>query len=312
MDNTKPRVVLVVKRRKPKLSTNTRTTIERKPTCDRPWGLPRATRTRSSSRLSETSPRKMDNNQLLMDGVVDPEQKGDDSFPGDLHDSEDEFVQNLPSDTMLVFQNLLVNRAISIPVQHCEEPNAMIPAVLDAFLPPNEELNAHLYKDILPLLSTASRHEVTSSSIRVYIRLTDYQRAVRAILPPSQSWFVDHVGDYKSTRISKQFFQKYYHGNDISSALKSLVQHEVILPISSEDDCYQLWLPKWPLVIKAFREASQKVMSCLKRSYQKERSLSALRQPYSPISTSLVVDWLVFNGHVAKVERPSGTFVKLV
>lgn len=75
---------------------------------------------------------------------------------------------------------------------------------------------------------------------------------------------------------------------------------------------FQLWLPSWGLVVRAWQKAATQLLAHLKRSHYKERSYQSLVSSNGPIPGDLVVEHLVSQGRVVKVERPSGTFVKLV
>lgn len=74
---------------------------------------------------------------------------------------------------------------------------------------------------------------------------------------------------------------------------------------------FQLWLPSWGLVVRAWEKTTTQLLAHLKRSHYRERSYQSLLGRNGPIPADLVLEHLVSQGRVVKVERPSGTFVKL-
>lgn len=96
----------------------------------------------------------------------------------------------------------------------------------------------------------------------------------------------------------------------IDKVLEVLQNMQVLLP-SRQHRAYQLWLPEWGTVLKAWQKAQTNLLANLKRSYHGERSVTSLNQPYSPIPTGILMEWLKTQGIVYEVERPSGTFLRL-
>lgn len=95
---------------------------------------------------------------------------------------------------------------------------------------------------------------------------------------------------------------------------------------------FQLWLPSWGAVSTSFQRSSAQLLAALRRSQYKERSASwldqrtfhkptsnrgtknsnSLRRQLTAIPFEVLLEHLVSQGRVVRVNRPSGTFVKLV
>jgi hypothetical protein len=136
-----------------------------------------------------------------------------------------------------------------------------------------------------------------------------------------QQWFVRHLCDWTTVVIAKTSIAESFQRDPLSkwnlpTLLDSLVHAKLLLPTrqhhNNQQDGYILWLPSWGTVLKAWNTACNQVLANLRRSYYKELSRASLNQPYSPIPTTLVIDWLVSTGQVQFIERPSGLFVKLI
>jgi hypothetical protein len=182
-----------------------------------------------------------------------------------------------------------------------------------------------------------------NSDIQVLMRLQDYECAVRHIIAAVEessrdsmesavNWFVKHLKHWKTPIITEADFERVWsiknNHNDSSATnsmkcsleetLSTLCKYQVLMACRqstssySSSTSYQLWLPTWGImVLDAWNTARRKLVRCLKQSHYKERSEQALQQPYSPIPTSILIDWLEDQGCVERVERASGTFVKL-
>jgi hypothetical protein len=98
---------------------------------------------------------------------------------------------------------------------------------------------------------------------------------------------------------------------------------------------YQLWLPGWGTAVTSFQRAAAQLLAALGRSRCKERpaawlaqktwgrptatsggsivtgSSSSARRPWTAVPSEAVVEHLVSQGRVARVDRPSGAFVRL-
>mmetsp|Transcript_32834 Transcript_32834/g.79824 ORF Transcript_32834/g.79824 Transcript_32834/m.79824 type:complete len:466 (-) Transcript_32834:343-1740(-) len=76
---------------------------------------------------------------------------------------------------------------------------------------------------------------------------------------------------------------------------------------------FQLWLPTWGQVLKAWSDGRRQIVQLLARAPKKELSkmniLKKNRHPY--ISTQFLLDDLVRQGKVQITDRPFGSFVKL-
>lgn len=80
------------------------------------------------------------------------------------------------------------------------------------------------------------------------------------------------------------------------------------------EESYSLWLPNLGLLLKAWYEARQQVVGLLQRAPGKEVSQKNLLQKnrHASISTPFILQDLQEQGLIQLVERPFGTFVKLV
>ena len=82
--------------------------------------------------------------------------------------------------------------------------------------------------------------------------------------------------------------------------------------LSQKDAHYYMWLPQWALVLKAWKEAKTQLIALLKRNKETSK-MNLLRQNrHSHISTQFLLNELVYRGVVTIIERPFGSFVKLV
>jgi Serine-threonine protein kinase 19 len=97
----------------------------------------------------------------------------------------------------------------------------------------------------------------------------------------------------------------------VLSKLQSLQLLRSLPTIHSRTN-FQLWLPSWGLVVRAWQKSTTQLLAHLKRSHYKERSYQSLVSRNGPIPGELVVEHLVSQGRVVKVPRPTGTFVQLV
>jgi hypothetical protein len=107
-----------------------------------------------------------------------------------------------------------------------------------------------------------------------------------------------------------------------SSALESWLRQcqtecNVLRVADSTHTAYQWWLPAWgAMVVPAFARAAQRVVRLLKQTTPQRqlslRNVTTKLQPRSPISiANLVLPWLVSQGIVQCISRPSGMFVQL-
>jgi len=158
--------------------------------------------------------------------------------------------------------------------------------------------------------------EATASFLMVR---EDYEKIARIGVHGNEAqeavdWFLRHLPDWSGRWITRQTIEQ-VHQNDpllrpIEQTLKVLKDHGLIM-LRVNVDGFQLWLPDWGKVLLHWNKAESSLLAHIKRSYHKERSLQSCEQKYSPIPTALVISWLVFDGQIASLERPSGTFLKL-
>lgn len=210
----------------------------------------------------------------------------------------------------------------------------------------SRELQELLQSNTLRKLSaTTTTTATTTSSLTVLIPTAQYIRACRdATLEAAANtddatvavdWFVHHLSDWTRTQISEAEFQQSYATDPIFSieaagrrqrwtldrVLQTLLSvqllmasyHNIGATAATTTTMYQLWLPTWGMVLKAWEKCRSRLMQQLQRSAYKELSIHSLQQQqYSPIPTNIMVEWLVANNQVVVVQRPSGKFVKLL
>ena len=81
---------------------------------------------------------------------------------------------------------------------------------------------------------------------------------------------------------------------------------------SHQDVHYYMWLPQWAVTLKAWKEAKTQLIGLLARSKEMSK-MNLLRQNrHSHISTQFLLNELVYRGVVTVIERPFGSFVKLI
>jgi hypothetical protein len=170
-------------------------------------------------------------------------------------------------------------------------------------------------------LSSPSRGEATP--LQIILFTSDYERAVRDSVvneatATATEWLLAQLAHLTSQRIARGDFEERWSKSplqkigqqNLEHVLAILVRQQVLLG-SPLEGTYQLWLPSWGLVLKAWEKARKLVVLQLKRSSYKERSIQALEQTYSPISTSLLLTWMESVGQVEMIERPAGKYVRL-
>jgi Serine-threonine protein kinase 19 len=97
-----------------------------------------------------------------------------------------------------------------------------------------------------------------------------------------------------------------------------LQRHQFILAASKDHTTFQLWLPGWgSSVLLTLLQTEKDVLSFLRRSRAKERSLSSLLERMPQHSSAIpieavVIPYLVAQGYVQRIARPSGLFLKLL
>jgi hypothetical protein len=261
------------------------------------------------------------------------------------------WVQNgAPSDTLLAIQSfgMRPETSLAIPISSYQTP-PVVRGILDSQLYPvlqdDTVGDTAVSLEIQELIMAGSICKLSaplagkkSQSLSILLLTSDYQRAVQDAverhngLSAVASWFVHSGKDWTTSRISLQDLETSYnhHGdggdanaNDkyllisrqysLQQVLRELLRIQVLLPCHSTNT-YQLWLPEWGTVLKAWERASTNLLRFLGRSQRQERSeQSMLKQdPYSPIPRHLVLNWLTAHGRVQVVERPYGKFVQLV
>lgn len=198
--------------------------------------------------------------------------------------------------------------------------------------------------------SASSLPHAASAPFIVYLSTADYVRGVYAAAAVGSvssnvadeertaavDWFVRHLKVWTASRIALADVKKAWKADPpvatpaastAASAKGSLLSSEqnlvrwlqdcqILLAASADHDAYQLWLPGWGgAVLPAFFKAVQDALVYLKQSSYKERSMESIqrRLSRSPIpAKGLLIPWLVAQGHVLRIVRPSGPFLKLI
>jgi hypothetical protein len=330
LDNAQPisksKIVVVFKRRKQKIN-NRQATV-------------RILQQKSSSRkrgLPSIQPTK-----VLAQAAAAAAQETRNSITTDEFD--DITADEIPCDTLLVIRGLQesANSYLTIPLQSSPFLRAVLECQVYACLQQqSSELQDLLDSQGLVRLRACSHPGMTDDILSVLLTATDYERGVRDAqqrwLLQSQSpiddhmsavvdWFLRHVKDWSGrSNITEEALQEAYESDPLavrktatssgqspplSQVIDSLQRLQVLLP-SHHHAAYQLWLPEWGTVLKAWQKSRTQLLAHIKRSYKEERSVVSSNQQYSPIPTPVLIEWLKCQGIVHTVERPSGTFLRL-
>jgi len=262
----------------------------------------------------------------------------DDTAATEADDEFDTMLASLPNDCALGIQALQQNTdtCVSIPIP--SDTGNYIKGVLELHL--YRQLHADdsrgdtaVSRELADLLATNTIRKLSSPSrelnpLQVILFATDYERAARnTILRDSSSsssssneaateWMMRQLPHLTGQRIAYADLQRRWSvdsvmgGQTLDRVLETLTRQQLFL-LAPMERSYQLWLPTWGVVLQAWETARKKALMNLKRSSYKERSLSAMQQKYSPISTTLLLDWMESIGQVELIDRPAGKFVRL-
>jgi hypothetical protein len=326
--DSKSKTVIVVKRRKQKIINRQATVTIQQKSSSRKRGLP------------SIQPK------VLAQAAAAAQEKKEGSSTDEFDDIA---VEGIPCDTLLVIRGLQesANSYLTIPLQSSPFLRAVLECQVYACLQQqSSELQDLLDSQGLVRLRACSHPGMTDDILSVLLTATDYERGVRDAyqrwLMQSQSpidhmsaivdWFLRHVNDWSGRfTITEEDLQEAYERDPLavlqkatnrgqsplqkqspplSQVIDSLQRLQVLLP-SHHHAAYQLWLPEWGTVLKAWQKARTQLLAHIKRSYKGERSVASSMQQYSPIPTPLLIEWLKCQGIVLIVERPSGTFLRL-
>ena len=100
----------------------------------------------------------------------------------------------------------------------------------------------------------------------------------------------------------------------VDDAIQFLVHLNLLLPCGWSHESYQVWYPTWPLVLQTWTQTSQRLVTLLKQSYYKEKSLVSIQKSLgrrSPIPIWLLLQYLETRGMVKMTNKPSGPFIQL-
>lgn len=240
------------------------------------------------------------------------------------------------NEAMMLVESLIVDPAsrIALPLP-AETSDAEVFGVLECQLYDRLDIEDRegscVSHDIARLLTQNRLRKLASQpsavhGVAVLLRTSDYVRAVWSATRHHDGrtevvewWLTRVIPTMTSERVTEDHveacWQKHPMPERVGAILTELQRIQVLLPCSvasASRALYQLWLPNWGTVLKAWHVASTKLLAHLKRSRYGERSLSSCLQPHSPIPTRLVVDWLASQDKVRVVTRPAGKFVQIV
>lgn len=272
----------------------------------------------------------------LATAVVEEKEKEDVSGATSAFDDDDNdavLFANLACDTLLAIQSLQRSNetSLEIPLAGGSTIRGVLECQIyerfgDSSQQINQEFDELLKTNTLRQLCSSFQHSA-DRVVTVFILAEDYVRALRAIANGDEygkvvvDWFVEQLNQWTKSRLAVVDFEDAWKNNadcvgTASKAMRWLQDHQILLAASLDHESYQLWLPEWgSAVLPAFFKATTSSLAFLKSSSYKERSvLSVVRRlSSSPIPvTNVLIPWLVAQGHVQRVERPSGDFVKLV
>ena len=172
--------------------------------------------------------------------------------------------------------------------------------------------------------SSHHHHQRDAPLLQVLVWTSDYMQAARNTIQPERplshkatEWMLRQLphltgqdplpyADWQA-----QWRQDPLTGTSLDAVLDQLSKHQQLLLPFPMEQSYQLWLPTWGVVVQAWQTARQKAVAHIQRSSYKERSMRSMQQPYSPISTRLLLDWMQEIGQVEIVDRPADKFVRL-
>lgn len=82
---------------------------------------------------------------------------------------------------------------------------------------------------------------------------------------------------------------------------------------SHQENHFYLWLPQWAIALKAWHDARKQLVAIIARAGKETSKMNLLRKNrHSYISTNFLLQDLIYRGKVTIIERPFGSFVKLV
>ena len=246
-----------------------------------------------------------------------------------VDDPFDTLLASLPNDCALGIQSLQQNADTSIAIPIPSDTGNYIKGVLELHLHRQMQHDGSrgdtaVSRELADLLACHTVRKLSSPSreinpVQVIVFAADYERAARKNnMEPSSDeteWMMRQLPHLTGHRIAYADLRERWHvdavtGQTLDRVLEILTRQQLLL-LSPLEQSYQLWLPTWGVVLQAWETSRKKALMNLKRSSYKERSLSAMQQKYSPISTVLLLDWMESIGQVELIDRPAGKFVRL-
>lgn len=275
----------------------------------------------------------------------DQQQQDNDMFALDA--TQEAVFQSLPSDTLLVIQTLQSNpqTCLSIPLLNGRTVRAVLECQIHRRLALDQTASLEVHDAMgkeLVRLNAASPPSQQQDSLQVLVTVAEFEQGVWDALERRKQtriddnekehsfgvaaqWLILRLQNLSKSRIAQSDLRDIYDQDPpvlapvgakqrqlpLTQLLDNLQQLQLILP-SHHYNSYQLWLPEWGTVLKAWEESRKKLLAKIKRSYHKERSMAALQAPHSPIPTPVLVEWLLSQGLVEEIQRPSGNFLRIV
>jgi len=144
-------------------------------------------------------------------------------------------------------------------------------------------------------------------------------------------WFLQNLHRWTATRISHAALQQTWKQHpptqqgtctdhrhySCDATIRWLQDRQLLLAATMDHTQYQLWLPQWGRhVLPALLQAKTDALAFLQQSkYNNERSVVSvvqrLRRHPVPAHT-LLIPWMVEQGWVQRVQRPSGPALKFL
>ena len=170
-------------------------------------------------------------------------------------------------------------------------------------------------------------HNSTNNSINTSV-VNDQQQQQTII-----TWFVNNLQHWVGRTVSKSTLEVCWEeyrndsGNESTTVsqsfehvLKYLMDMQLLIRETNQtttltsgvESSYYLWLPQWGLTLKGWNEARRQLLNVLARSKEMSQMNLLSQNRHSCISTHFILKELVHQGRVEIVERPFGSFVRLV
>ena len=254
----------------------------------------------------------------------------------------------LPSETLMAIQSLQsLSQGLHVPIGNQQ----MIQAILESQIFQRFD-EGHASTIMSELLDLVHRNHIRklltkdANTKTAFVFTTDYIDALKSLQDNCSaekvlSWFVSNLKHWTQASLSKECMADHWKEdilvttpptkNDHSTnppkplrtrlslddALNLLLKLQVLIRDSSNftnnTELYQLWLPQWGVVLKAWNEARQQLLGYIARSKGGEASEKNVlsQNRHSTVSTKFLLDELTHEGKLRIIQRPFGKFVRV-